>query len=46
MDDTDGQCGDGSYPLLNTIAQVFDFHRNKRSRMKMVLFRIVVVCLF
>ena len=45
MDDIDGQCGDGSYPLLNTMAQIFDFHRNKRTRMKIVLFQIIVIYL-
>jgi len=32
MDDVDGQCGQGSYPLLHTVADVFDLNTNDQTR--------------
>ncbi len=34
MDDVDGQCGQGPYPLLHAVADVFDLDTNDQSRMK------------
>ncbi len=34
MDDVDGQCGQGSYPLLHAVANVFGLNTNEQSRMK------------
>jgi len=34
MDDVDGQCGNGPYPLLHAVAGVFDLYTNKQTRMK------------
>ncbi len=32
MDDVDGQCGQGSYPLLHAVADVFDLNTNDQTR--------------
>jgi len=32
MDDVDGQCGQGSYPLLNAVADVFGLNTNDQTR--------------
>jgi hypothetical protein len=31
MDDVDGQCGDGTYPLLNAVTGVFNLNTNKQA---------------
>ncbi len=32
MDDVDGQCGEGSYPLLHAVADVFGLNTNDQTR--------------
>ncbi len=34
MDDVDGQCGNGPYPLLHAVSDVFNINSNNPSRMK------------
>jgi hypothetical protein len=34
MDDVDGQCGQGPYPLLNAVSNIFGLNTDDKSRMK------------
>ena len=36
MDDVDGDCGDGPYPLLHAVASVFDLHTPTQTRKKLI----------